>query len=36
MGWSVMATSPSGRRTATDQWPTLRIITPSMTAWPPI
>ena len=32
IGWSVTATSPSGVRTATDQWPTLRIITPSMTA----
>src|SRR5690348_5423799 len=35
MAWSTTATSPSGRRTATAQLRTPRIITPSMTAWPP-
>ncbi len=27
--------SPDGRRTATAQWSAPRIMTPSMTAWPP-
>src|SRR6059058_3186140 len=29
------AASPTGLRTATAQWATPRIITPSRTAWPP-
>src|SRR5665648_287855 len=31
--WTPMVSS--GRRTASDQWSTPRIMTPSMTAWPP-
>ena len=36
MGPSVMAIDPSCLRTATDMHPGARIMTPSMTAWPPM
>ncbi len=36
IGWFTSAISPSGLRTASDQFDGLRIITPSRTAWPPI
>jgi hypothetical protein len=35
IGRQTSATSPFGLRTATDQWEGPRIITPSITAWPP-
>src|SRR5438067_3550416 len=36
IGFETCAMSPSGLRTATDQFEGPRIITPSKTAWPPI